>query len=97
MGLIKKAIAIGGVYYVYKKVNENKTNQQCNGGQQSPPAAPSQQQSATMTTLKAVGHQSYCNGTCGGQCSFDASERHGFEAKAPAYDEKVIYEEKAVA
>ena len=96
MGLIKKAIAIGGIYYVYKKVNESKNgNQQCGNNQQNLPVAPPQQQ--PVTTTRAVGHQSYCNGQCDGKCSFNASEQYGYEAKAPMYDEKAAYGEKALA
>lgn len=96
MGLIKKAIAIGGIYYVAKKVTESqKEPQHANAQQQNSNASnfPQQQQQQTreqspMNTSRAVGHQSYCNGQCGGQCSFTASEQHGYEAKAPVYEEK---------
>ena len=110
MGLIKKAIAIGGIYYVAKKVHEShKETQQCaNTNTQQQPSAntpypqqrqhqpESEQQQQPLNTSRALNsntaHQSYCNGQCGGQCSFDAAEQYGFEVetKAPVYQEKAL-------
>lgn len=98
MGLIKKAIAIGGIYYVAKKVTESHKetqNANANAKQQTCGAPfPQQQQReqspTPMTSSRAIGHQSYCNGQCGGQCSFNAAEQHGYEAKAPVYEEKAL-------
>jgi hypothetical protein len=96
MGLIKKAIAIGGIYYVAKKVTEShKETQNANANaQQQTSSAPlpqqQQRESSPVTSSRAIGHQSYCNGQCGGQCSFNAAEQHGYEAKAPVYEEKAL-------
>lgn len=93
MGLIKKAIVIGGIYYVAKKVHEShKETQNANTQQQVSNALcpQQQQQQQPLATSRAVGHQSYCNGQCGGQCSFNASEQYGYEAKAPVYQEKAL-------
>jgi hypothetical protein len=96
MGLIKKAIAIGGIYYVAKKVHESHKETQNASAQQQATDAPypqqqqQQQQQQPLATSRAAGHQSYCNGQCGGQCSFNASEQHGYDAKAAVYEEKAL-------
>jgi hypothetical protein len=99
MGLIKKAIAIGGIYYVAKKVHEShkESETQCSTNPNTTSLQqrqqPEQQQPLPLNTSRAIntaGHQSYCNGHCGGQCSFNAAEQYGYGAqeKAPVYQEK---------
>ena len=114
MGLIKKAIAIGGIYYVAKKVHEShkESETQCSTNpnttspqQQQQRQQPEQQQRQqplplnTSRSINTAGHQSYCNGHCGGQCSFNAAEQYGYgvQEKAPVYQEKgeVYPQEKA--
>jgi hypothetical protein len=108
MGLIKKAIAIGGIYYVAKKVHEShkESETQCSTNPNTTSLQqrqqPEQQQPLPLNTSRAIntaGHQSYCNGHCGGQCSFNAAEQYGFQEKAPVYQEKgeVYPQEKAGA
>jgi hypothetical protein len=100
MGLIKTAVALGGIYFIAKKVTEKQQNGHCRNQQQPqqqvsraideqslPASVP---QTKSMVTSGAAGHASYCNGQCGGRCSFNASEQYGYEGKAPVYEEKAF-------